>query len=483
MVEDIRIYELQILKVIAETLNQSNDLYEMLQEVLEELLEVTGFETGWFFLIDSKESFAMPADYNLPPALIWGEKKPMCEGTCWCLDRYNEGRLQHAVNIIECKRIEDAIENKWGDTKNMTHHATVPLFAGKEYFGLLNVASANKTYFTDEELTLLEGVALQIGTAINRTRLYHLEQKRAELFQKLGDVNAVINAERSISSLYQKAAPFIIDKFLWLGVRIEHENHIVKEIPDHLKNLQSIKHRISLGETFVTLTVFHELLDEIDRDVIHQLAYHLAIAFENARLYEKQRDLTLIEERNRLARDLHDSVNQLLFSLMLTVRGTKEMTKDKTILDSLSYIQELSQEALKEMRALIWQLRPKDLENGIVTALRVYGQVLGLDAMIEIDGIHDLPNVIEETLWRIGQEALNNVKKHAKTDKVSIKLERNKYYVDMIIHDKGIGFKLDEKNMMSLGIKGMKERAEILKGKVTISSHNGTTVSVSIPIK
>jgi two-component system NarL family sensor kinase len=370
--EKQRIQELQTLKTIAETLNEANDLEEMLHTVLKQLMHVTQLECGWIFLIDEKGAYSLVADHELPPALIWENKKPMCEGDCWCLNRYNDGRLERAVNIIECKRLEDAMEEKWGDTKGITHHATVPLRAGDEKFGLLNVASPNKTYFTNEELALLESVAFQIGTAIKRIKLVENEQK-----------------------------------------------------------------------------------------------------------------LALLAERNRLARDLHDSVNQLLFSLMLTARGAKEMTTDEQMQETLDYIQQLAQEALQEMRSLIWQLRPQGLENGVASALMNYGNMLGLNVEMDIQGVIDLPNDVEECLWRVGQEALNNCKKHAGVSTVSIFIAVKNKQVKMKITDKGCGFNYRDEEMPSLGLKSMKERIEAMNGTFHIKSAigKGTTVQTMIPLK
>jgi len=368
--ENRRIYELQTLKTIAETLNKANDLEEMLHAVLKELIHVTGLECGWIFLVDKKGAYSLVADYELPPALIRENKKPMCEGGCWCLDRYKDGRLARAVNIIECKRLEDAITKNWGETKGITHHATVPLRAGDERFGILNIASPNKTHFTNEELALLEAVALQIGTAIKRIKLVENEQR------------------------------------------------------------------------------------------------HL-----------------LMEERNRIARDLHDSVNQLLFSVALTARGAKEMTTDEAMKETLDYIQQLAREALQEMRSLIWQLRPQGLENGVASALMNYGKMLGLDVEMEIQGVIDLPNAIEECLWRVGQEALNNCKKHAGVSSVAIRITVRSDKVTIEVADEGNGFAYEGEEVPSLGLKSMKERIEALKGTLVITSliGEGTIVEANIP--
>ncbi|WP_408055249.1 GAF domain-containing sensor histidine kinase [Sutcliffiella halmapala] len=373
MGEDQRVQELRALKIIAEALNQANDQKTMLNGVLEELLRVTGLQAGWIYLIDENGSYTLAADHHLPEALVGNNKKPMCKGGCWCLDQYKDGRLKRASNIIECKRLEDAIKFKWGNTDDITHHATVPLRAGEEKFGLLNVASPNKTYFSDTELALLESVAFQIGTTLKRIRL------------------------------------------------AENEQHLL-----------------------------------------------------------------VIAERNRLARDLHDSVNQLLFSLMLTARGTKELTEDPQIKEMLSYMQELSQEALSEMRALIWQLRPQGLENGLVSALMNYGKVLGVEIDCEVKGVVDLPSHIEECLWRIGQEAFNNCKKHAGTREAMLRIEIENKSVVFEIEDFGAGFSVDPSEFIpSLGLSSMKERTEAFGGIFTIDSRlgQGTKIRIEMPVK
>ncbi|MGQ4666582.1 GAF domain-containing sensor histidine kinase [Metabacillus halosaccharovorans] len=369
---DKRIQDLNTLKIIAEKLNEATDIKDMLNDVLKELLHVTDLSTGWIFLIDEKGHYKLAADHDLPTGLTWKQKKPMCEGGCWCVDRYQAGRLKKAINIISCKRIEEAIEHNWGETNGITHHATVPLRAGKENFGLLNVASPNKKHFSEEELALLESVAFQIGTAIKRIQLV-----------------------------------------------------------------------------------------------------------------EKERAHALVKERNRLAQDLHDSVNQLLFSIMLTARGTKEMTDQADVKEMLTYMQELSQEALNEMKGLIWQLRPQGLEDGIATALIHYGNVLGLNISCDIEGVCTLPQYIEEELWRIGQEALNNCKKHAETIEVNVSLSKKDVYVKMMIEDHGRGFHYDESVAIpSLGLKGMKERVERLNGNFKLISlpGKGTKIEVAIPL-
>lgn len=369
--EDKRLIKLKLLKEIAELLNKGTEMNVVLSEVLKKLLNVTGMETGWVFLINENGNYEMAAFENLPPALLINNCEPMCHGGCWCIDRYNDGRLDKATNIIACKRLEDVMENKCGETYGLTHHATVPLKAGNEKFGLLNIGSPHKTHFESEELALLESVSLQIGTALKRMKLTQIEQETA-----------------------------------------------------------------------------------------------------------------LVAERNRLARDLHDSVNQLLFSINLTARGGREVTTETEVAETFDYIQDLAQEALLEMRALIWQLRPQGLENGIVSALSSYGQMLGMTLDVKVKGVVNLPCQVEEVIWRIGQEAMANCKKHSGQSNIKINLTVGSHQVTFQIEDEGCGFYYDEeKQLPSLGLRSMKERTEAVNGTLQIKSlpGNGTKLKVKIP--
>ena len=364
--------DLHILKNIAELLNEESDLSQMMKGVLKKLLQITGFTTGWIFFIDEDDrTHTLAAAENLPAALTYCHCQPMINGSCWCVNKLQKGLLKKASNIMECKRIEDAIDGNLGETDGITHHATVPLQSGKEIFGLLNVASPNKKEFSSRELALLESVALQIGSSIKRIKLT-----------------------------------------------------------------------------------------------------------------KKEKEVALIQERNRLARDLHDSVNQLLFSLTLTARGGEEMTEDRDIKETFSTIGELSQAALTEMRALIWQLRPKGLEVGLLEAIKGYGEMLGLTVSTELEGVICLPSRLEEALWRVGQEALNNCKKHSGQEKVKIFVASKEKEIQLIIQDQGCGFDyIEETGLFSLGLQSMKERTTALNGtfKLESSIGEGTKIHVTMP--
>ncbi|MGI8314760.1 GAF domain-containing sensor histidine kinase [Halobacillus mangrovi] len=522
--------EMNTLKIIAETLNRSNDLEQMLQTVLEKLLELTKLETGWIFLVGDKPHYRFVADVRLPPALTWEGKKPMCTGSCSCLNRYWKGDLVDPINIIECKRLDDALQYDWGETKGITHHATVPLAAGEERFGILNVASPGKEHFTKEELTLLQSVAYQIGTAVKRTRLFHAQQKRAESFANLNEVTRLIWKASTITSLTDVVVQKSKEKFPWsnigfytkdgsgLQLRSSSSYLFPNPLPDHipleevneitscfqqqkplLTNLHShiiegyssIAAPITMKDEHIGVlfaaTSDPEALSESDLEVLQALTAHISLAFESIRLQEQRGEILLYEERKRLARDLHDSVNQKLFSLSLLARGAREViSKDfPSLTEPLEEMLSLSQGSLKEMRSLIWQLRPVGVEEGLVTAIHKYAEHLGLTVNFDVSDVPDFPRTIEEALWRIAQESLNNVSKHANVQFVNVTLQEDENGVTMIIRDTGKGFERlsRETGKRSLGLTSMKERAELIGGSLQVESRSGggTRVKVILP--
>ncbi|WP_139125093.1 GAF domain-containing sensor histidine kinase [Bacillus solimangrovi] len=469
------------LKSIAKTLNQGQCLEDMLDVVVAELLKVTNLETGWIFFIDEKGEHTLISDVNLPPALCVKNKFPMCEGECWCVDRFQDGRLTKPVNIMECKRLDDAVSFEWGETNDVTHHATIPLVAGTKTYGVLNVAAGGKEHFTERELSLLEAAGYQIGTAIKRMQDLQKEEKRSEMFQRYGAFTTELN--RKIPARIDQ---LLASHFQWDGVTFTINGETFQTINKINDDNDSYTTTFSAGQSVISLRVQGSVLDEIDRDIMQHITQYVAVTYENFRLQLEQQELAKVEERNRLARDLHDSVNQLLFSLTLTVRGLKERAQDAELVDGLEYVQSLSQQALKEMRTLIWQLRPVQLNHGLVNAISTYAKTLQLEVAIDSSGSLHLPTVIEECLWRVVQECLHNIKKHAGTNDASIKIQRLKQSVTIVIHDSGKGFDYDKgQPIPSLGLKTMQERVEILNGKVEIYSKEseGTNIMIEIPIE
>jgi signal transduction histidine kinase len=190
-------------------------------------------------------------------------------------------------------------------------------------------------------------------------------------------------------------------------------------------------------------------------------------------------------ERRRLARELHDETGQALTSILLGLRALEE--SDEANVDAL---RELVVATLQDVRRLAVQLRPKALDDfGLVPALERLVQTFSESSGIEVHlepqiGAERLPEEIETTLYRIVQEALTNVVKHADASHVSILLVRRDSTVAAVIEDDGRGFDTGAIHEENLGLDGMRERVELLDGRMTVetSEGTGTTLRVEVPL-
>lgn len=203
--------------------------------------------------------------------------------------------------------------------------------------------------------------------------------------------------------------------------------------------------------------------------------------------------LTAENERNRLARELHDSVTQTIFSMTLITRSTlilQERDSDQ-VKGKLGELQGLAQTALKEMRALVTQLRPLSIsDDGLSPVLTKH--IKELNRRNDINISLEIPtealwlsSIQQQEVFRIVQEALNNVTKHANAQEAWVKLDQSPSQLSITISDNGQGFEMNTlpENHQNFGLKSMQQRAEELKGTLTIESQPGTGTKVicSIP--
>jgi PAS domain S-box-containing protein len=220
------------------------------------------------------------------------------------------------------------------------------------------------------------------------------------------------------------------------------------------------------------------------------IANQAAIAIENARLYAKAQELAAVEERQRLARELHDSVSQALYGISLGVHTARmQMERDpKELTESLDYVLELAEAALIEMRALIFELRPESLEvEGLVTALSKQAAALrarqGINVQLNLGQEPEVPLKVKQDLYRIAQEALHNTVKHARASQVELRLDQIDNVVILEVCDNGRGFDSTGSFPGHLGLRSMRERAINLGGTLEIESTEGqgTAICIRIP--
>ncbi|HEX8599679.1 MAG TPA: PAS domain S-box protein [Chloroflexia bacterium] len=226
------------------------------------------------------------------------------------------------------------------------------------------------------------------------------------------------------------------------------------------------------------------------------IADQTAVAVENTRLLAQVQEKAALEQRQYLARELHDSVTQGLFSMNLITRSIEVMmeregSQSAEITKKISYLRQLTQGALAEMRALIFELRPGALEEeGLVEAIRKHAAAVQSRDVLQIEVISDkgeipkLKPAVEEALYRISQEALHNIVKHAKASKVTIRVQVEGDWLILEVVDDGVGFDVEKVPAGHMGLGTMGQRTQALNGEYRVVSvpGMGTTVRVRLPL-
>lgn len=253
-----------------------------------------------------------------------------------------------------------------------------------------------------------------------------------------------------------------------------------------------------------------DYLAEEDLDLLQAIGRQLGVAVENARLWEEIRRKEQMrgellkkvitaqeEERHRIARELHDETGQALTSLLVTLRlleGAQTLEEARTLIQNMRQVVD---QTLDEIHSLAVELRPSVLDDlGLMPALARQAQIcqdrFGLQVDLATVGLGNirLPEEIETTLYRIAQEALTNVARHAQASHVSLLLERRGNAVVLVIEDNGRGFDVTQAmdtadHRRRMGLYGMEERAVLAGGRLEIESTLGvgTTISVEIPLE
>jgi signal transduction histidine kinase len=231
---------------------------------------------------------------------------------------------------------------------------------------------------------------------------------------------------------------------------------------------------------------------EADQRLIEMLAAHAALAIENARLLERSRELSIVEERNRLARELHDAVSQKLFGLVLGAESAATLLDRDAgaAAEQIAQLGELAQDALAELRGLIFELRPASLEEeGLAATLRkqvdMLERVHGRAIELRITGAAKAAPESAGEVLRIAQQALENALRHADAERIELRLQGRDGRLTVTVADDGVGFDPAAPGLRSrrLGLTSMEERARALGGTLVVVSRpgEGTTVTLEVP--
>jgi signal transduction histidine kinase len=443
------------------------------------------------------------------------------------------------------------------------HHAVVavPILWRERLLGFFGVGGEPPRRFDEADVQTLALFARHAAIAIENARRYQWELRRTERLALIARIGHIITADLALDDLLERAAEAIHELLGYPNVDIPllhprdpdtlvvrarggaYKRHIAGE--DRLPITQGImgaavrERRVQLvndvgsdpryvkptgavevkAELAVPIVLGEHVLgvlnvesdgsfDQEDVTSLQIIADHLAVAIRNARLFESAQNLAVLEERERLSRDLHDSVTQMLFSVTLVAQSlVPAWRQDRAEGEARAQrLLTLSRLALAEMRALIADLRldvpahdslqgvaPVGLSRvrreGLPAALRGYAEEISdgaLDVVLELDGYRPQPFEREEALFRIGQEALNNVVKHAGARRVTISLRQDRDGIHMRVRDDGGGFDpgalKGTGEAGGLGLVGMRERARALRGELRFESEPGQGASVTVTV-
>jgi PAS domain S-box-containing protein len=413
-----------------------------------------------------------------------GETKTMLWNTRSLVDESGTvyGAITFGYDITDRKRAEEALRK-----------------AHSEISALYNVASVASASL-DLDTILERSLDRVLATMKSDKGVIHLldeEEKTLRLAAQQGippdvmaQIDPVVSDNGLVSWVFDHGKPLIIpnmanDPRAPQAVRTNNL-HAYIGVPMRAK-----------GKVLGVFSVFGEAGHQFcveEMTLLASIADQVGVAVEHTRLHQQAEQLAVMEERERLARDLHDSVTQSLYSLTLFAEAGQRLIRSGDLERAEGYLARLgetAQDALKEMRRLVYELRPPALEReGLVGAIQhrlgAVERRVGVKAHLLVDDMIKLPASVEEGLYHIAQEALNNTLKHAAATSVTVRIRVVDEQVELEVVDNGIGFDPDTAgNGGGMGLVNMQERAKELGGTLrTVSTPGeGTKVSVSVKVR
>jgi nitrate/nitrite-specific signal transduction histidine kinase len=570
---EARTRELEALNNVASVVSHSMDLERVLTGALDKTLQVMETEAGGIYLLDDREGMLLLAAHRgFSPEFV-GEidRLALGEGLSGLVAETGEPLVVRDVSA-DARLTRMAVRDR-----GLHSLAIAPLQSKGQTLGTLFAVTRGYREFSERDTQLLTSIAHQIGVAVDNARFVESERRRAEQFRAIAEVGYHTTLSPEIDEVLEQVVCLIQQTFGYYHVAIgliEGDQVVYRVgagelwespgfqfkpaqlevgsggltgwvadrgepvlVPDVNAEpryvwMQGSRTRsellvpISIKETVIgVLDVQSDRLnafDHTDLTVLQSMAHQAGVAIENARLYEQAQQAAVVQERNRLARELHDAVTQTLFSASLIAEALPESWDNDPAegRQLLGELRMLSRGALAEMRTLLLELRPAALiETDLCDLLRQLAEAAtgreGIPVTVRIEGHCRPPTEVHVALYRIAQEALNNVVKHAYASQAEIVLraqasspppadrtgasqafpsfagpvlsavegatEGGAMQVDLTIRDDGRGFDPAHTAPDRLGLGIMRERADAIGATLAIDSQSGqgTTVRVT----
>ncbi len=550
-----RTSELAALNAIAAVVSRSLDLEEVLGNALDKTLEVTGVEAGGIYLLHEDEELLTIAAHKGLSAQFVAEIDNLKAGEGFSGRVIQTGEPVIVSDLSTDPRLTRSVVKEGG-----YHSAAVfPLVSRGKVLGSFFAITRGYREFPQRDIELLTSIGGQIGVAVENGRLFaQVEQRMQELealyradeelyrhldldevLRTLADVavdilqadksallvwdpqqeRMVVRAARGFSPQTMAHMSFAPGEGVVGDVTVSGEPVVVEDVDAdprvarHITDAEGIRSFMHIpieidGQVFGVFNVNYaqpRAFGSEERRLFTALAQRAALVIENAQLYEQAQELAVVEERSRLARDLHDAVTQTLFSASLIADVLPRIWERDPDAgwSRLEEVRQLTRGALAEMRTLLLELRPTALvEAEMSELLRQLAEATTgrarVPVTVEVEGECSLPPDVKVALYRIAQEALNNVAKHAGASQATVSLrcqtltlpdrprsapspwegEGRGVRVELCISDDGRGFDPNCIPPDHLGLGIMRERVEAVGATLSVKSEVGCGTEV-----
>ncbi len=451
-------------------------------------------------------------------------------------------RSVEPVLVVDAQSDPHVILKEAAKEQDVTSFIRVPLRVGEKIIGFLSVSNKTRGKFSEGDLSLVSTMAGQAAIAIENSRLYEESKQGLAELRVVHDIGLKINSSLELQQVLDfivQGAASLLNAEKVAVLMVEGEEIVYQAVYGFSPT--STRIRFKLGEGYigrVVLTgepavvpdapndprVSPEIVERENlRSFIHLplkiknkivgilninnkrkgnfglkdlelasiLTHQAAIAIENAQLYSQAQELAALEERVRMARDLHDSISQPLFSLILNSEvAARQLEQDPSrAKEQLLKVRQIAEQARRDLRSLISKLSPLTPETkGLENSLKNYIESIETftegrtEVKFDLEGTQRLPPPVQETLCRVAQEALNNVAKHSQASLVTVKIKQMPGEVELEVRDNGVGFKPGQGK--GRGLPSIRERVDKAGGSLRTYSRPGvgTIITVHLPL-
>ena len=535
--------ELEVLSRFTIALGQAEGRRDILAAIMDQISNFFGAVRG-VVLFPDEFGTSLQVKFSLEESLI-GLVHPKSEDLLW--QTYRSGRSRVITNLTDL--INSQKGKIFADLfSGLLSAVLIPLKSGDSTTGLLCFGFKEQRDFPVEDINLYNTIAEIAGPSLHRAIMLEVLEKQVELrtqhLTTLYAINNFAGEQRDLSDILDQVLIITLEAMnnragaIYLLTAKEDKLRLVTHQnfpPDKISQLQNIslhdpiyhelldaplpqvlshndlENQFSLlfqdnklqslskiltapirakGQPLGLLFNFSDniqVFDEEDIALFGTIADQIGMFVERAHLISQAEQAAVIEERQRLARELHDSVTQLLYSQVLfSGASLKVLNQDNLPLTEqyLTRIEQAAQQALKEMRLLVFELRPTDqLDENLVDAIRKRLDAVekrsGMQTHLIIEGDLSLDKNIEISIYRIIQEALNNTLKHAAAKSVTVTIRQEGETFEIEIADDGCGFNYQEcLEGGGMGLATMLERTALLGGKMQVETKPGAGTTV-----